>query len=380
MSKHYGMVTGGGLNLRERNSTTSTSLTLIPNETTILVEEYDEEWYAAQYGAHDGFVMRKYITLFAQDTDVSHSGTVTGGSLNLRRKATVASDALTQISDNTEIEVVDFDENSEWYRTSYRGYAGYVMKKFVTLTVPHLPGWQYGRVTSSTLNVRKEPSSSAALWNGVWPKDRIALVKPALDGWYETLYRGEPAYVSTDFIELMDSTVPDSIVERMMFLAVPELGRNNSIYFNGYSGAWCHRFADWLAMHAAMPKNLIPNNGNCGEGIVWFVNNKQSGGFYFKNAEHKARMLKAYPAINHLPSELTEVEKIYIPVPGNYIYFRWASASASVNVNHVGIVREVSSGVLTTFEGNSNDHVVSREFSLDDEQILGYGVPRYDKA
>ena len=125
----------------------------------------------------------------------------------------------------------------------------------------------YGRVTSSTLNVRKQPSLSASLWNDVWPMNRIALIKPSVNGWYETLYRGQPAYVYAQHIDLLDDQVPDNIVDRMMFLAQPELGRTNSVYFNGYTGNWCHRFADWLAMHAAMPRTMIPNTSNCGTGM-----------------------------------------------------------------------------------------------------------------
>jgi len=111
--------------------------------------------------------------------------------------------------------------------------------------------WRYGQVKSNALNVRREPSRKARRWNNVWPMNRLVLVKPGgVDGWYETLYRGEPAYVMAEFIKLLDDPVPNSIVERMMFMALPDNGRSKSIYFNGYNGKWCHRFADWLAMNA----------------------------------------------------------------------------------------------------------------------------------
>ena len=53
-------------------------------------------------------------------------------------------------------------------------------------------------------------------------------------------------------IELLPDTVSDSIIDRMLYMSEPELGRNRSIYFNGYNGAWCHRFGDWLPMHAGL--------------------------------------------------------------------------------------------------------------------------------
>ena len=240
--------------------------------------------------------------------------------------------------------------------------------------------WEYGIVKSTALNVRKQPSLSAERWNNVWPLHRIALIKQASAGWYETLYRGEPAYVSAAYIELMDQPVPDSIVTRMMDMAIPELGRSNSIYFNGYGGKWCHRFADWLPMHAGMPKAMIPNTSNCGIGITWFVNNENSGGFCFQSEKHKRRMIRAYPSLRHLPTSLTEIEKAFVPCPGDYIYFRWKNASSSVNVSHVGIVRAITHDSLTTVEGNVGNAVVSRTFSLTDDRIVGYGHPAYHLA
>ncbi len=240
--------------------------------------------------------------------------------------------------------------------------------------------WRYGQVKSNALNVRREPSRKAQRWNNVWPMNRLVLVKPCgVEGWYETLYRGETAYVMVEFIKLLDEPVPESIVERMMFMAQPEQGRSKSIYFNGYGGKWCHRFTDWLAMNAGMPKELIPDTSNCGKGIVWFCTNENSGGFYFKNAAHKVRICRAYTALDELPRELLTEEQEYMPRSGDYVYFRWQNAADSVNVSHVGIVATVASDSMTTWEGNAGKKVAQRTYSLQDAQIVGYGIPRYCK-
>lgn len=234
--------------------------------------------------------------------------------------------------------------------------------------------WHYGQVKSNALNVRREPSRKARRWNNVWPMNRLILVKPCgIDGWYETLYRGEPAYVMAEFIKLLDEPVPESIVERMMFMAEPEKGRSKSIYFNGYGGKWCHRFADWLAMNAGMPKEVIPDTSNCGKGIVWFATNQNSGGFFFKNADHKVRMIRAYSMLNDLSCELSEEEKSYVPQQGDYVYFRWKAAADSVNVSHVGIVAKSLSEQIITWEGNVSQKVGRRTYNLSDKQIVGYG-------
>ena len=158
----------------------------------------------------------------------------------------------------------------------------------------------------------------------------------------------------------------------MFFMAVPELGRDKSIYFNGYNGKWCHRFADWLPMHAGMPKDRIPNQGNCGWGIVWFATNPNSGGVFFKNQAHKRRMIRAYPALRALPKEITEIEQAYVPVPGDYIHCRWNNAASNVNFSHVGIVSSVSDNTLTTVEGNCGGKVASRTYHDPDEKIFSF--------
>ena len=238
--------------------------------------------------------------------------------------------------------------------------------------------WRYGQVKSNALNVRREPSRMARRWNNVLPMNRLVLVKPCgVDGWYETLYRGESAYVMAEFIKLLDEPVPDSIVERMMFMAMPENGRSKSIYFNGYGGKWCHRFVDWLAMNAGIPKEMIPNTSNCGKGIVWFATNQNSNGFFFKNAEHKARMTRAYSALNDQPDELTVEEMNYVPHPGDYAYFRSKNAAETVNVSHVGIIAANGSNAVETWEGNVGNKVVRRSYLLTDRRIIGYGKPRY---
>lgn len=311
------------------------------------------------------------------DSAVKLNGIVEGGKLNMRRSADINAECLIQIPDKTTVCVIDFDTNSRWYITEYKGNTGYVMKEYIAVSLME-GGLYYGQTTVDDLNIRKEPSRSATRWNNVWPENRVALVKHANENWYETLYRGEQAFVSAEFITLLDCKVPSDIVQRMLYMIKPEIGRVNSVYFNGYTGQWCHRFADWLAMHAGTPKNLIPNTSNCGKGIVWFVNDAESGGFYFKNAEHKARMIGNYSAIRHLPKELTEEEAAYIPAPGDYIYFRWRNAAKDVNVSHVGIVSSVLEDKLTTVEGNAGGAVANRSYALNDDRIVGYGKPRYD--
>lgn len=379
INRAYGTVSGGRLILRATADAAASAVVSIPDGTLLLVAEHDDTWYATSYGAHTGFVMKQYVTRLDWTSAIEAVGEVTGGSLNMRRTPAALADRLIQIPDGTATTVIDFDADSPWYIATYHGYAGYVMKAYISITQP-MEGLAYGQVNVSKLNVRRKPSTSAKCWNNVWPLGRIVLIKDAADGWYASLYRGQAAYVAKKYISVLKTPVHARVVDRMLFMVPPELGRDDAAYFHGYSGDWCHRFADWLAMNAGMPAEAIPNTSNCGKGIVWFIKDQHSGGFHFKSAEHKARFIRNYGVVNHLNAALTVAEEAYKPEPGDYIYFRWKKASASVNVSYVGIVATVGEDSLTTWEGNVNSQVVNRAFALNSDQIVGYGKPAYHSS
>ena len=305
-----------------------------------------------------------------------YSGTVIGGVLNLRQAPSTSAKRLAQIPSGTHLSITNFNPSGLWYITNYNGYSGYVMKEFVSVS-SSAATWRYGQVNVNELNVRRRPLISAARWNNVWPRGRIILIKDANAEWYESLYRGQAAYIAKEFITILNTRVHDDIVQRMMFMAAAELHRNDAKYFNGYTGEWCHRFADWLLLNAGMPCEMIPNTSNCGKGIVWFINNQHSSGFFFKNPSHKARFINKYDSVKHLAPVLSVAENIYVPSPGDYLYLRWNNAPNQISVSHVCIVASVKGNHLTTWEGNSGNKVATRTYELIDDRIVGYGKPCY---
>lgn len=107
MPTKYALVVGGALNVREQPSTAANRLTLIPNETTLAITDHNDDWYATTYGSLSGYVMKQYAQSLNQTTDIILNGTVTGGGLNLRQKASSSTDRLILIPNQNELEVVD---------------------------------------------------------------------------------------------------------------------------------------------------------------------------------------------------------------------------------------------------------------------------------
>lgn len=58
ITRIFGAVTGGRLNLRAAADSSASILASIPNETLLVVTEHNATWYAATYGSHTGFVIQ----------------------------------------------------------------------------------------------------------------------------------------------------------------------------------------------------------------------------------------------------------------------------------------------------------------------------------
>lgn len=115
---------------------------------------------------------------------------------------------------------------------------------------------------------------------------------------------------------------------------------------NGY--AYCDVFHDWLhykAWGASMAmKVLCQPERSLGAGCVYSAQ-------YYKQA-------------GRWSSE---------PHRGDQIFFY-----SGGNINHTGIVENVSNGVVTTIEGNTSDMVARKTYPINSSYIAGYGRPRYE--
>lgn len=78
--------------------------------------------------------------------------------------------------------------------------------------------------------------------------------------------------------------------------------------------------------------------------------------------------------------DLYRTKDIYVPNPGDLIFFDWTGDGRA---NHVGLVKRLEENedgdlILTTVEGNSSNRVKTNTYDIDDDSILGYGkLPAY---
>ena len=135
---------------------------------------------------------------------------------------------------------------------------------------------------------------------------------------------------------------------RDLFAAKPSYYNGNK---NGYD--WCTSFVDWCVYMAADQDSAAAQAAMCytgpyGASCTLSVNYYKAAGRFW-------------------------ARKTASPKPGDQIFF-----GDDGNIRHTGLVEKVTDGVVYTIEGNSGNAVRCRSYSLESNDIYGYGRPKYD--
>ena len=141
----------------------------------------------------------------------------------------------------------------------------------------------------------------------------------------------------------------------MVSVALSQLGnKGGQPYWSWYGFEsrveWCACFVSWVANECGKIDNgTMPKFSACNDGIAWFKQKEQW------------------------------IESTDIPITGDIIFFDWAKDGIDGSSDHVGIVEyyDIEKNIVHTVEGNSNDECKQREYSKDDNQIMGYGRPLF---
>ena len=141
----------------------------------------------------------------------------------------------------------------------------------------------------------------------------------------------------------------------MVSVALSQLGnKGGQPYWSWYGFEsrveWCACFVSWVANECGKIDNgTMPKFAACNDGIAWFKQKEQW------------------------------IEPTDIPITGDIIFFDWAKDGIDGSSDHVGIVEyyDIEKNIVHTVEGNSNDECKQREYSKDDNQIMGYGRPSF---
>ncbi len=129
---------------------------------------------------------------------------------------------------------------------------------------------------------------------------------------------------------------------------------DDDIYDNGWNEKtpWCACYVSW----ALVQSGKIGPDGH----LRWFANVDEFMRYFTKTPDGRTN--------TWLPGGKA-------PTAGDLIFFDWDKGN---NPEHVGVVLEVvergNTKIVYTIEGNSAGRVTIRNYSINDERIIGYGV------
>ena len=200
------------LNVRSGPGTRYSTLGSLRHGAAVTITGEQSGWYSIAFDGRTGYVKASYITRNPQsaDTSAAFTGRIklasSSGRLNVRKGPGTGYATLGQLANGAKVSVTA--AQGGWYAIAYNGSTGYVSSAYVVkdgaatptaTNAPSQPG-KSGRVTASSLNVRKGPGTGYARIGSLRLGDTVTFYEQE-QGFYRILYQGAVGYVSAQYIK-----------------------------------------------------------------------------------------------------------------------------------------------------------------------------------
>lgn len=148
--------------------------------------------------------------------------------VNVRSDSNTDSEVVGKLYNNSAATVLETTENG-WYKIKSGNVTGFVKCEYVVTGDEELAksvSTRYAKVTTTTLYVRKEPTTEAGVLTMVPIEDDLVVLDESIDGWVKVTTEEGEGYVSTDYVTLSTEYVQaESKAEEEARLAKEEAER-----------------------------------------------------------------------------------------------------------------------------------------------------------
>lgn len=124
--------------------------------------------------------------------------------VNVREQPSTESEVLGKLYNNSAATVLETTEDG-WYRVSSGNVEGYVKAEYVVVGDEELArevGTRYATVTTTTLFVRKEPTTEAKILTMLPEGDDLVVSDESVEGWAKVSTEEGDGYISTEYATL----------------------------------------------------------------------------------------------------------------------------------------------------------------------------------
>lgn len=147
------------------------------------------------------------ISISASATELKTGIGVVETSLRLRESASTNSDTISIASPGDNVVIIR--EVDGWYLVDYNLDIGYMSSDYITFKERENVELGDGRINTSTVNLRSQPSTSSEMLCQMSYGDEAYIIGFNC-GWYKVQYEGLTGYVRSDLMELTEQPVYNS--------------------------------------------------------------------------------------------------------------------------------------------------------------------------
>lgn len=215
-----------GLNVRSGPGTNYRKIGALANNASVTINGSSSGWYAINYSGTQGYVSASYVSVTGGATSApaatassggaSGTYTVTASALNVRKGAGTNYSVIGSLKQGKV--VTASGETNGWLQISYNGQTGYISKKYTTsggnasssgTTAQTSSSAKTGKVTASTLNVRKGPGTGYSKIGSLASGSSFSYTSDS-NGWLQISYKGSVGYISKQYTTVGGGTVASS--------------------------------------------------------------------------------------------------------------------------------------------------------------------------
>lgn len=128
-------------------------------------------------------------------------GFVNASALRLRQQPSTGSAIIATAYKDECIVVVS--REGDWYRVIYNLQTGYMHKDYLTVLTAENAELGYGKVTGTSVNLRKGPGTSYGRVASASKGDKCYILG-LNQGWFKVIYGSEICYIRSDYLELTE--------------------------------------------------------------------------------------------------------------------------------------------------------------------------------
>ena len=147
------------------------------------------------------------ITICASATELKTGIGVVNSSLRLRAKPNTDADIISTASPGDNVVIIR--EVDGWYLVDYNLDIGYMSADYITFKERENVELGYGKVNTSAVNMRSQPSSDSDLVYQLGYGEKAYIIGFNC-GWYKVQYNGSTGYIRSDLMELTEKPIYNS--------------------------------------------------------------------------------------------------------------------------------------------------------------------------